>query len=80
VTGTSTNFLNLSSVSWIRALRNSIRFLILAPGDCVSAAFAIHLLQTLIAVTGGYAFFNLLTVTLCLFHDDALLQRRLPAA
>jgi lipase maturation factor len=59
-----------------------IPFLILAPRRLrVSAAFAITLLQTLIAVTGNYAFFNLLTVTLCLFLlDDAFFRRRLPGS
>jgi hypothetical protein len=58
-----------------------IPLLILAPRRLrVSAAFAITLLQALIALTGNYAFFNLLTVTLCLFLlDDTVVRRRLPS-
>ena len=38
------------------------------------------LLQFLIALTGNYAFFNLLTVALCLLlYDDAFLERFFPA-
>ncbi len=45
-------------------------------------AFAgVVFLQTLIALTGNYCFFNLLTVSLCLFLlDDAFLERFWPRA
>jgi predicted DCC family thiol-disulfide oxidoreductase YuxK len=43
------------------------------------AGLAITLLQLLIFLTGNYAFFNLLTISLCLFVlDDAVLSRVLP--
>src|SRR6185369_1579190 len=45
----------------------------------VSAAFAITLLQSLIPLTGNYAFFNLLTITICLFLlDDTFFRRCIP--
>jgi lipase maturation factor 1 len=52
-----------------------VPFLILAPRRLRALAFApLAALQTLIALTGNYAFFNLLTVALCLFLlDDAAL-------
>jgi predicted DCC family thiol-disulfide oxidoreductase YuxK len=54
-----------------------IPFLILAPRRLrLLAAVAIILLQVLIAITGNYAFFNLLTVTLCLFLIDDVALRR----
>jgi lipase maturation factor 1 len=70
------------SVGFVFFVELLIPFLILAPRRLrVSAAFAITLLQALIALTGNYAFFNLLTVTLCLFLlDDAFFRRRLPAS
>lgn len=44
------------------------------------AASGIVLLQILIALTGNYAYFNLLTIALCLFLvDDQLLQKIVPA-
>jgi hypothetical protein len=44
------------------------------------AGVGIILLQVLIALTGNYAFFNLLTIALCvLLFDDAFLQRLLPS-
>ena len=57
-----------------------VPFLILAPRRLrVLAAIAITLLQALIAITGNYAFFNLLTITLGLFLlDDASLRRLIP--
>ena len=57
-----------------------VPFLIFAPRRArLFAAGAITLLQLLIFLTGNYAFFNLLTVSLCLFLlDDALLERILP--
>jgi predicted DCC family thiol-disulfide oxidoreductase YuxK len=43
------------------------------------AAFGILLLQVVIFLTGNYAFFNLLTMALCLvLFDDAALRRVLP--
>ncbi len=45
----------------------------------VPAFFALVLLQVLIALTGNYTFFNLLTVALCvLLLDDGLLRRFFP--
>jgi hypothetical protein len=45
------------------------------------AALAMVVLQVLIALTGNYAFFNLLTIGFCLFLlDDAFLRRMLPKA
>lgn len=42
------------------------------------AAFAIILLQVLIAITGNYAYFNLLTIVLCLLlFDDDFIRRLL---
>jgi len=68
------------SVGFVFFVELLIPFLILAPRRLrVLAAFAITLLQILIVLTGNYAFFNLLTVALCLFLlDDAFFWRRLP--
>jgi lipase maturation factor 1 len=68
------------SVGFVFFVELLIPFLILAPRRLrVLAAFAITLLQILIVLTGNYAFFNLLTVALCLFLlDDAFFRRRLP--
>ncbi len=68
------------SVGFVFFVELLIPFLILAPRRVrVFAAFAIILLQILIALTGNYAFFNLLTVALCLFLlDDAFFRRRFP--
>jgi predicted DCC family thiol-disulfide oxidoreductase YuxK len=57
-----------------------VPFLIFAPRRArMFAVGAIITLQVLIFLTGNYAFFNLLTVSLCLFLlDDALLERILP--
>ena len=70
------------SVGFVFFVELLIPFLILAPRRLrVLAAFAITLLQTLIALTGNYAFFNLLTVALCLFLlDDAFFRPRLPGS
>jgi predicted DCC family thiol-disulfide oxidoreductase YuxK len=70
------------SVGFVFFVELLIPFLILAPRRLrVLSAFAIILLQILIAVTGNYAFFNLLTVALCLFLlDDAFFRRRLPGS
>jgi predicted DCC family thiol-disulfide oxidoreductase YuxK len=68
------------SVGFVFFVELLIPFLILAPRRLrVFSAFAITLLQILIALTGNYAFFNLLTVALCLLLlDDAFFRRRLP--
>ena len=43
------------------------------------AAFGVVLLQLLIVLTGNYNFFNLLTMSLCIFlFDDAALRRLIP--
>ena len=57
-----------------------IPFLIFAPRRVRAlAAVPIVLLQLLIFLTGNYAFFNLLTVSLCIFlWDDVLVSRVLP--
>jgi predicted DCC family thiol-disulfide oxidoreductase YuxK len=59
------------------AIEIGLPFLILAPRRLRALAFApLAALQALIALTGNYAFFNLLTVALCLFLlDDAALGR-----
>ena len=55
--------------------RSACPFLILGAAPAASLAFvALVGLQALIALTGNYAFFNLLTAALCLFLlDDAAL-------
>jgi len=55
-------------------------FLILCPRRVrFVAAFAFLLLQLVILLTGNYAFFNLLTMALCLvLFDDAALRKVLP--
>ncbi len=57
-----------------------VPFLIFAPRRArLFGAGAMIILQILILLTGNYAFFNLLTISLCLFLlDDALLERILP--
>ncbi|HEV2732875.1 MAG TPA: lipase maturation factor family protein [Terriglobales bacterium] len=57
-----------------------VPLLVLAPRRIrFFAAFAITLLQVLILLTGNYAFFNFLTIALCLFaFDDAALKSILP--
>ena len=69
------------SVGFVFFVELMVPFLILAPRRLRKvAAFAITLLQILIALTGNYAFFNLLTVALCFFLlDDAFFRRRLPS-
>src|SRR5215510_13456143 len=54
-----------------------VPFLVLAPRRLrVFAAIAITTLQVLIFLTGNYAFFNLLTIALCLLTlDDAVFNR-----
>ncbi len=55
-------------------------FLIFGPRRFrIGAAYALILLQVLIALTGNYCFFNLLTIALCLLlFDDRFLRRLLP--
>ncbi len=68
------------SVAGVFALELGVPFLIFAPRRLrfVGAGLMCSL-QMLIAVTGNYAFFNLLTVALCLLLlDDAFLRRFLP--
>jgi len=70
------------SVGFVFLVELLVPFLILGPRRLrIWAAAAITLLQTLIALTGNYAFFNLLSVSLCLFLlDDTFLRRFLPNA
>jgi hypothetical protein len=70
------------SVGFVFFVELLMPFLILAPRRLRGlAAFAIIFLQILITLTGNYAFFNLLTVALCLFLlDDAFFRRRLPGS
>jgi predicted DCC family thiol-disulfide oxidoreductase YuxK len=70
------------SVGFVFLVELLIPFLILAPRRVrVFSAFAITLLQILITLTGNYAFFNLLTVALCLFLlNDAFFRRCLPGS
>jgi predicted DCC family thiol-disulfide oxidoreductase YuxK len=70
------------SVLFMFFIELAIPFLIFAPRlwRFVGAGFLI-LLQLLIALTGNYAFFNLLSVALCvLLFDDAFLTRFFPRA
>jgi predicted DCC family thiol-disulfide oxidoreductase YuxK len=68
------------SVGFLFFVELAVPFLVLAPRRIRHfAAFAIMLLQVLILLTGNYAFFNFLTISLCLFaFDDAALARALP--
>jgi len=70
------------SVGFVFFVELLLPFLILAPRRLrTCAACMITALQILIALTGNYAFFNLLTVALCVFVlDDAFFQRSLPRA
>jgi predicted DCC family thiol-disulfide oxidoreductase YuxK len=70
------------SVGFMFFVELAVPFLIFAPRlwRFVGAGFMI-LLQLLIALTGNYAFFNLLTLALCvLLFDDRFLQRFFPRA
>jgi predicted DCC family thiol-disulfide oxidoreductase YuxK len=62
------------------AIELAVPFLIFFPRRLrFVAAFGILLLQLVILLTGNYAFFNLLTMALCLvLFDDAALRRVLP--
>jgi predicted DCC family thiol-disulfide oxidoreductase YuxK len=68
------------SVGVVFATELLVPFLIFAPRRIRCwAALAISAFQLLIFLTGNYAFFNLLTIALCLFLlDDALLRRIVP--
>jgi lipase maturation factor 1 len=68
------------SVGVVFATELLVPFLIFAPRRIRCwAALAITAFQLLIFLTGNYAFFNLLTIALCLFLlDDALLRRIVP--
>jgi predicted DCC family thiol-disulfide oxidoreductase YuxK len=62
------------------AVELGIVFLIFLPRRLrAAAAYGVLLLQVLIALTGNYNFFNLLTMLLCVFlFDDAQLSRVIP--
>jgi predicted DCC family thiol-disulfide oxidoreductase YuxK len=68
------------SVIFVFFVELVVPLLVLAPRRIrLFAGLAITVLQLLIFVTGNYAFFNLLTISLCLFVlDDAALRRTLP--
>ena len=68
------------SVIFVFFVELVVPWFVLAPRRLrLFAGFAITLLQLLIFLTGNYAFFNLLTISLCLFLlDDVTLRRVLP--
>jgi len=68
------------SVGFLFFVELLVPLLVLAPRRIrFFAAFAITLLQVLILLTGNYAFFNFLTIALCLFaFDDVALGGILP--
>lgn len=68
------------SVGFLFFVELVVPLLVLAPRRIrMFAAFAIMLLQVLIFLTGNYAFFNLLTMGLCLFaFDDSALASVMP--
>ena len=68
------------SVGFVFFVELVVPFLIFAPRRVrFFAARAIVVLQLLILLTGNYAFFNVLTISFCLFLvDDAFLRRVLP--
>jgi hypothetical protein len=68
------------SVGFVFLVELIIPFLVFAPRRVRAlAGVPIVLLQLLIFLTGNYAFFNLLTVSLCIFlWDDVLVSRVLP--
>ncbi|HVA66001.1 MAG TPA: lipase maturation factor family protein [Elusimicrobiota bacterium] len=70
------------SVASVFGVELVLPFLFFLPRRPRHWAFAgVVFLQTLIALTGNYCFFNLLTVSLCLFLlDDAYLERFWPRA
>jgi len=68
------------SVGFLFFVELVVPLLLLAPRRIrFLAAFAITLLQVLILLTGNYAFFNVLTIALCMFaFDDVVLGKVLP--
>ena len=70
-----------TSVAGMFGIEIVVPFLIFAPRrPRIFGAIALVALQLLIAATGNYCFFNLLTIALCiLLLDDAILQRCLPS-
>jgi hypothetical protein len=68
------------SVGFVFFVELGVPLLVLAPRRIrLFAAYAIMLLQLLIVLTGNYAFFNLLTIALCLFvFDDTALRKIIP--
>lgn len=69
------------SVAGMFGIEIVVPFLVFAPRrPRFLGAIALVALQLLIAVTGNYCFFNLLTIALCvLLLDDAVLERCLPS-
>lgn len=66
-----------ASVGFLFFVELAVPLLVLAPRRIrFFAAFSIMLLQVLILLTGNYAFFNFLTIALCLFaFDDMALKK-----
>ena len=69
-----------ASVAGVFAVELAVPFLLLMPRRLRRAGASLILaMQLMIAATGNYAFFNLLTIALCLLAlDDALWRRLLP--
>jgi len=69
-----------ASVGFVFSVELVVPFLIFAPRRVrFLAARAMLVLQVLILLTGNYAFFNLLTISFCLFLlDDGYFRRALP--
>jgi lipase maturation factor 1 len=74
------NWFQRMSVGFVFFVELVVPLLVLAPRRIrMFAGGAIALLQLLIFLTGNYAFFNLLTISLCLFVlDDTALSRVCP--
>ena len=70
-----------ASVAGMFGIEIVVPFLIFAPRRLrFFGAIALAMLQLLIAATGNYCFFNLLTLLLCIvLLDDAILRRCLPS-
>ena len=68
------------SVGFLFFVELAVPFLVLAPRRLRHfAAACIIALQILIFLTGNFAFFNLLTIALCIFlYEDGTLSRKLP--
>ena len=75
-------WLNKGSAAGVLAIELFAPFLIIGPRRLRAIAFGLLVgLQTLIALTGNYAFFNLLSAALCLFLlDDDMVGRAGPRA